>query len=684
MEQSKRAARGDGAWHNGAIRTEPIKGAPGEGERTGTGEGIRMYFWLPGAASAAGASGTRLAGVDVGSIEAKTTAAAVDAAVAAGTLPRVELTYARAVDDDSASGRIRAEALLPRPEDPTRIDRVPLPLDMAAVDIREVLADGVRAAAKVHLEGTLAEMTEACAAVGLRLELRDGVVARDTASRPGGEAGAELSTTAVTTDDRGTDDVDEDEDGWGAAPRPAIVVRLTPLGTSVQLTRERRGGELTLVGACRLASSSAAESLRKSLSRGGAAGESLPVALAALARAALEHDIRAAIRARGMFPHPAPRAFRCPRGWPLGGAPPAATAAVSPAAGGVYVAAFVDDSGDATYAGAPAERTSTASIFVLHTRRGNPAVTPEVTVWGPAFGLGVSAGTKRRRSAGASGDSVEFTAEAVADAMAAAARAETVSAQRLAVTSWLASRGIKFDDVRAVGKAKETGKVPAATVSFSARLGDEAGEALVAGVRMEFCGDDGIVAVVRSPWRANASGDPAVFAATAAAASCGGTSTTTADPKGTGCVVALAYPGRDDHAPGAACADVHRAVANLAFARGLEAASRGTVGVVAMEPLSVVVAAKGGATVRVAWVGGANAGGGGWLSRRRRRAARGKKCWEKTRRRGRPRRRGSGISQPSAPRSSSDAMTSSSRIIRAAPASLALAAGISLCSRRRS
>ena len=169
-------------------------------------------------------------------------------------------------------------------------------------------------------------MTEACAAVGLRLELRDGVVARDTASRPGAEAGAEPSTTAVTTDDRGTDDVDEDEDGWGAAPRPAIVVRLTALGTSVQLTRERRGGELTLVGARRLASSAAAESLRKSLSRGGAAGESLPVALAALARAALEHDIRAAIRARGMYPHPAPRAFRCPRGWPSVARPPAATA----------------------------------------------------------------------------------------------------------------------------------------------------------------------------------------------------------------------------------------------------------------------------------------------------------------------------------------------------------------------
>ena len=170
---------------------------------------------------------------------------------------------------------------------------------------------------------------------------------------------------------------------------------------------------------------------------------------------------------------------------------------------------------------------------------------------------------------------------------------------------------MKFDDVRAVGKAKEAGEVPAAAVSFSARLGDGAwGEELVAGVQMEFRGEDGIVATVRSPWRANASGDPAAFAVTAAAASCGGTATTTADPEGTGCVVALSYPGRCDHAPGAACADVHRAVANLAFARGLEAASRGQVGVVAMEPLSAVVAAKGGAAARVAWVGGADARGG--------------------------------------------------------------------------
>ena len=71
-------------------------------------------------------------------------------------------------------------------------------------------------------------------------------------------------------------------------------------------------------------------------------------------------------------------------------------------------------------------------------------MTPEVAARRPAFGLGVDGAvtSPRRRSRGASGDSVEFTAEAVADAMAAAARAETVTAQRLAVTSWLANAGI--------------------------------------------------------------------------------------------------------------------------------------------------------------------------------------------------------------------------------------------------
>ena len=146
-----RGARGRGVAQrrhpNGAHR-----GAPGEGARTGTGEGIRSYFWLPGAASAAGTRRDQARRGGRRQRRGEDHRAAVDAAVAAGTLPRVELTYARAVDDDSASGRIRAEALLPRPKTRPGSIASRFPLDMAAVDIREVLADGVRAAAKVHLE----------------------------------------------------------------------------------------------------------------------------------------------------------------------------------------------------------------------------------------------------------------------------------------------------------------------------------------------------------------------------------------------------------------------------------------------------------------------------------------------------------------------------------------------------
>ena len=109
MNQSKMVARGGGAWHGGAIRTEQIMGKAeakraeseekddGEkenGETTkrrvrGAGEGIRMWFWLPGLSGEVKASGSRMAGVDVGSVEVGLgNTAAVDAAVAAGTLPR--------------------------------------------------------------------------------------------------------------------------------------------------------------------------------------------------------------------------------------------------------------------------------------------------------------------------------------------------------------------------------------------------------------------------------------------------------------------------------------------------------------------------------------------------------------------------------------------------------------------
>ena len=90
MNQSKKVARGGGAWHGGAIRTEQIMGKAeakraeseekddGEkehGETTtrrrvrGAGEGIRMWFWLPGLSGEVKASGSRMAGVDVGSVE---------------------------------------------------------------------------------------------------------------------------------------------------------------------------------------------------------------------------------------------------------------------------------------------------------------------------------------------------------------------------------------------------------------------------------------------------------------------------------------------------------------------------------------------------------------------------------------------------------------------------------------
>ena len=66
----------------------------------------------------------------------------------------------------------------------------------------------------------------------------------------------------------------------------------------------------------------------------------MPAVAARLARAALESDLRAAIRARAGFrPMPAPRVARRADSvapWPMGGAPPAAMVPVPPAAGGLW------------------------------------------------------------------------------------------------------------------------------------------------------------------------------------------------------------------------------------------------------------------------------------------------------------------------------------------------------------
>ena len=300
-EQTKRVALRGGAWHGGAVRVEPIKASDATAEKIpdaaekipaekkhGKGEGIRVWFWLPGVRQSVGAAGTRLAGVDVGSVEVSTAAAANDAVVAAGTIPRIELVYQKGVD--AVDGRIVARALVPEEKElfgfsSSSEDATPrresgeaptppacavesLPFDMSSVHVRAVLADGVRAASLRRLRMTLAAIEAPCAAAGLAATLEP------AATRPSGDDG-----------DGDTLSGRVDEDGWGASPRPAIVVRLTANGTAAQVSCDKRTGELVVVGVSRLASPTAAAALARTVRQGGIAA--LPGALAGLVRAAL-------------------------------------------------------------------------------------------------------------------------------------------------------------------------------------------------------------------------------------------------------------------------------------------------------------------------------------------------------------------------------------------------------------
>ena len=617
MNQSKKVARGGGAWHGGAIRTEQIMGKAeakraeseekddGEkesGETTrrrvrGAGEGIRMWFWLPGLSGEVKASGSRMAGVDVGSVEVGLgNAAAVDAAVAAGTLPRVELTYVRADDKDSSSGAIAARALVPTAtsSDPGGgVETFELPFSTASVDIKEVLADGIRAAAATRLRQVLEELGPACDAAGV-----EGVLVED-AVNPG----------------------DADEDGWATAKRPAIRLRLTDAGTSVQVTCGKRGGELRVCGVASIASSGSAASVEHAACVGGI--PALRGLLPTLRRYAEERDLRDAALAAGVCTHPAPRSMK---GW-ANSVAPAALAIVPPASGGVYVGVFVtrdgEPSGAAKSPGKSAKKSAkkkgtaaagggnaaaaggVARLALVHAPRAHPALAPSVASVAPLAPDGSALLDAKKRKSGEDGSFPFDSFDAVVDAIGAAVKSQRVVAQRATVTSWLSSRGLRFTDARMASDGSSI-------VAFSAKLGDGPwGAEPAAACEVLLRGVDGVRLTVRGLPRApsvrGTRGEGGAARAEwddgASGASRGGVASIAVEDDGV--VVAVDYPD-GDFSPGAACGDAHRVVALHAFVGRL----RPELGVGAwLEPLSAVVEMSGGGAARVSWVGGIDDGG---------------------------------------------------------------------------
>ena len=667
-EQTKRVALRGGAWHGGAVRVEPIKASDATAEKIpdaaekipaekkhGKGEGIRVWFWLPGARQSVGAAGTRLAGVDVGSVEVSTAAAANDAAVAAGTVPRIELVYRKGVD--AADGRIVARALVPEEKEVfgfsgSSEDATPrresgesptppacaiesLPFDMSSVDVREVLADGVRAASLRRLRMTLAAIEEPCAAAGLAATLEP------AATRPSGDDG-----------DGDTLSGRADEDGWGASPRPAIVVRLTANGTTAQVSCDKRGGELVVVGVSRLASPAAAAALARTVRQGGIAA--LPGALAGLVRAALESELRAAMREKGLAPHPAPKAvFRAASGtaWPGDGSPPAAAAPVTPSGGGLFVAAFmrarapegVSSPGakkgkGAAASGAKASENGAAHdvcLSLVRASRANPASTPGAATWAPLSASGALAG----------GDDGEtppewfaFDAARVAESAAACAAAQRVAAQRLVVAEWLTSRGVPFSDTRpVVSRTKQTAKKEKGGISRAEQHGGalwhleassapviafHAGEDPAAPARVEIAlgGDEGIELTVRFPpgvvWYGASPGDVGVGfewgEVPGAPAALGGGGVFLSDEPDAH-VASVRYFGSARFAESeasAACMDAHRMLSVRAFASALLKHKLAKRISIKMEVVSCVVGVGVGRLARVAWSGPPGPGGG--------------------------------------------------------------------------
>ena len=623
-EQTKRVALEGGAWHGGAVRVEPVKASdatadgadapektPSE-KKHGKGEGVRAWFWLPGARQSAGAAGTRLAGVDVGSVEVSTTAAAAnDAAVAGGTVPRIELVYQKGVD--AADGRIVARALVPTDtattkhendeEDiPSACDVESLPFDMSSVDVREVLADGARAASRQRLRKVLAAIEGPCAAAGLAATLEP------AATRP-----------VSATGDREVDAAGLDEDGWGVSPRPAIVVRLTANGTAAQVSCDKRGGELAVVGVSRLASPAAAAALARTVRQGGVAA--LPDALASLVRAALESELRAAMREKGLAPHPAPKAvFHPARGvaWPGDGSPPAAAAPVAPSGGGLFVAAFVRARAE-TPAVTSASSAYDVCLALVRASRANPAATPGAATWGPLSAAGALLGGDGGETPP---EAFAFDAARVAESAAACAAAHHVAAQRLVVAEWLTSRSVPFSDTRPVVSEttakKEKNAAPSAEALAKPVIAFRAGEDPAAPARVEIAlgGDEGVELTVRFPpgvaW-SEARGFEGVVAGAPTALAGGGAVVAAAEaPAHDALVVAVRYPGAArfaERAASSACMDAHRMLSVRAFASALARRVPEKVSI-HVEAVSCVVDAGAGRSARVAWTGPAGPGGG--------------------------------------------------------------------------
>jgi hypothetical protein len=253
--------------------------------------------------------------------------------------------------------------------------------------------------------------------------------------------------------------------------------------------------------------------------------------------------------------------------------------------------------------------------------RENPASVPERATWAPLSAAGALLDGDSSKTIFP--EPFAFDPKRVVFAFSRALEAHVVSAQRLVVAEWLARRDAPFSDARPVSENAFFSKP---VVAFSARLSDARGSVPseedpdLAIVEIAFGGVEGIELTVRSKWvpgSASSSSSSAVLG-TAAVPGCGGSVRTSTEDVGGGkaYVARVRYPGSKTSGVGvseciasAACADAHRIVSNLAFAKRVETCEDHCFsGRVLIEAFSCVVGRERKA--RVAWVGASGPTGG--------------------------------------------------------------------------